>query len=143
MHALARYLFSGGMFRTGPEKVACATGSTGLCLILVVAGSLPRKWPPFQFVDGLMGLGTNPPPQLGQTFWRTCSTQAAQNVHSYVQMRASSESGGKGVLQCSQVGRSSSIVFRSGRTRLTDLQPAGLVRLIINQRTTTVPTIPG
>jgi len=57
-----------------------------------------------------MGLGTNPPPQLGQTFPRTVSTQVAQNVHSYEQMRASSESGGSGLLQCSQVGLSSSIV---------------------------------
>jgi hypothetical protein len=31
-------------------------------------------------------------------------------VHSYVQMRASSESGGRRLLQCSHVGRSSSIV---------------------------------
>jgi hypothetical protein len=37
---------------------------------------------PFQFFDGLMGLGTKPPPQLGQTLARTLSTQVAQNVHS-------------------------------------------------------------
>ena len=89
---------------------ACAAGSTGLCLTLVLAGSLPRKLPPFQFFDGLIGLGTNAPPQFGQTFSRRLSTQPAQNVHSYVQMRASSESGGRALLHCSHVGRSSSIV---------------------------------
>jgi hypothetical protein len=35
----------------------------------------------------------------------------AQNVHSYVHMRASSELGGSALLQCSHVGRSSSTVF--------------------------------
>ncbi len=54
----------------------------GRCLILVLAGSLPRKLSPRQFLDGLMGLGTNPPPQFGQTFLSTLSTQLAQNVHS-------------------------------------------------------------
>ena len=43
---------------------------------------LARKLSPFQFFDGLTGLGTNPPPQFGQTFSRILSTQAAQNVHS-------------------------------------------------------------
>jgi len=64
----------------------------------------------FQFFAGLIGLGTNPPPQLEQTFPKTFSTHAAQNVHSNEQMRASRESGGSATLQCSQVGLSSSIV---------------------------------
>src|SRR5258705_105934 len=42
----------------------------------------PRKLSPFQFFDGLIGLGTNPPPQLGQTLPRTLSTHVTQNVHS-------------------------------------------------------------
>jgi len=37
---------------------------------------------PFQFFDGRMGRGTKPPPQFGQTFPKTLSTQVAQNVHS-------------------------------------------------------------
>jgi len=78
----ARYRFSGGIFLIGAENFACAAGSTGLCLILALAGSFPRKLSPFQFVDGLMGLGTNPPPQFGQTLPRTRSTHVAQNVHS-------------------------------------------------------------
>ncbi len=82
MLKLGRYRFSGGRFLIGAENFACAPGSTGLCLILALAGSLPRKLSPFQFFDGLMGLGTNPPPQFGQTFPRTLSTQIAQNVHS-------------------------------------------------------------
>jgi hypothetical protein len=61
--------------------------------------------------DGLIGLGTNPPPHLGQTLPRMRSTPAAQNVHSYVQMRASTVFGASAVLQCSQVGLSSSIVL--------------------------------
>jgi hypothetical protein len=63
-------------------KRAWPSGSIGWCRILVLAGSLPRKLSPFQFLDGLIGLGTNPPPQFGQTFCRTPSTQAAQKVHS-------------------------------------------------------------
>jgi hypothetical protein len=67
---------------TAAAKRAWSSGSTGLCLILVLAGSFPRKFPPFQFLDGLIGLGANPPPQLGHTFSSTLSTQVAQNVHS-------------------------------------------------------------
>lgn len=66
----------------GAENFACAAGSTGRRLIRVLAGSLPRKLSLFQFVAGLIGLGTNPPPQFGQTLPRTLSTQVAQNVHS-------------------------------------------------------------
>lgn len=64
------------------ENVAWAVGSTGRCLIWVLAGSFPRKLSLFQFFDGLMGLGTNPPPQFGQTLPSTLSTQVVQNVHS-------------------------------------------------------------
>jgi hypothetical protein len=64
------------------ENRAWAAGSTGRCLTLVLGGSFPRKLSPFQFLDGLMGLGTNPPPQFGHTFSSTLSTQVAQNVHS-------------------------------------------------------------
>jgi hypothetical protein len=48
-----------------------------------------------------MGLGTKAPPQSGQTLRRTLVTQHAQNVLSKLQIRASSESGGKGSLQFS------------------------------------------
>ena len=92
------------------ENLAWATGSTGRYLTLVLAGSIPRKLSPFQFREGLIGLGTNPPPQFGHTL-PSASTHAAQNVHSYVQMRASTASGGSALLQCSQVGRSSSIAL--------------------------------
>jgi hypothetical protein len=92
----------------GSANCAWAEGSTGLYLIFVLAGSLPRKLSPFQFFEGRIGRWTNPPPQFGHTFVNIESTQAAQNVHSYVQMRASGESGGNGLLQCSQLGLSSS-----------------------------------
>lgn len=64
------------------ENNSCAEGSTGLCVMVMPAGFSPRKLSPFQFFDGRMGLGTKPPPQLGETLLNTCSTQAAQNVHS-------------------------------------------------------------
>ena len=108
-NSLQRYRFSGGISVIDAENCACFAGSTGLCLIVVLAGFLPRKLSLFQFVAGLIGLGANPPPQFGQTSCRTRSTQLTQNVHSYEQIRASSESGGSFLLQCSQVGRSSSI----------------------------------
>lgn len=91
------------------ENCAWAAESTGRCLTLVPAGSFPRKLSFFQFLDGLTGLRTKPPPQFGQTFSRTLSTHVAQNVHSYVQMRASSEFGGSALLQFSHVGLSSSM----------------------------------
>src|SRR4051794_31870598 len=69
-----------------------------------------------------MGRGVKPPPQFGQTFLRTVSTHAAQNVHSYEQMRASREFGGNARLQCSQVGLSSSIDDSCGRTVTTGLE---------------------
>ena len=79
------------MIRIGAENDACAAQSTGLCFTVVLAGSLPRQLSFFQFFDGRMGLGTKAPPQFGQTLPRMVSTQAAQNVHSYEQIRASSE----------------------------------------------------
>lgn len=107
------HLFSGGIGLILAENFACAAGSTGRCFTTVLAGSFPRKLSPFQFVAGLIGRGTNPPPQLGQTLSRTRSTQVTQNVHSYEQIRASSESGGSDLLQCSQVGLRSSIEVSS------------------------------
>jgi hypothetical protein len=59
------------------------------------------------------GPGHERAPTVWQRFPRTLSTQRAQNVHSYEQMRASSETGDRALLRCSQVGRSSSIVFSS------------------------------
>jgi hypothetical protein len=38
--------------------------------------------PSFQFVEGLIGLFTNPPPQFGHTFSSGVSTQVTQKVHS-------------------------------------------------------------
>lgn len=61
----------------------------------------------FDFCAGRTGRETKPPPQLGQTFPRTLSTQVLQNVHSKEQIIASDESGGSGLLQYSHVGLSS------------------------------------
>jgi hypothetical protein len=76
------YRFSGGTSFIVAENFSCAPGSTGLCLTLLLAGCLPRKLSLFQFLEGRIGLGTNPPPQFGQTLPNTLSTQLAQKVHS-------------------------------------------------------------
>lgn len=55
-----------------------------------------------------MGRAVKPPPQFWQTLASTVSTQERQNVHSNVQIIASVESGGNGLLQFSQVGLNSS-----------------------------------
>jgi len=80
--AIADYLFSGAMVLITDKNHVFVAASTGLRLTLAVAGSLPRKLSPFNFFDGLMGIGTKPPPQLGQTLPKTISTHSAQNVHS-------------------------------------------------------------
>ena len=58
---------------------------------------------------GRIGRRTSSPPQFGQRPPSTPSAQSRQNVHSYEQIRASTESGGRSRSQHSQFGRSSSI----------------------------------
>ena len=77
-----RHRLSGEISLIFAANFACAAGSTGRCLTIVLAGSLPRKLSPFQFVAGRIGRVAKPPPQLGQTSPSTLSTQSAQNVHS-------------------------------------------------------------
>jgi hypothetical protein len=60
---------------------------------------------------GRTGRRTSSPPQLGQIPARTFSTQAAQKVHSKVQISAFVESGGRSRPQHSQLGLSSSIAY--------------------------------
>lgn len=64
------------------EKNSNVAWPTGARVTLVVAGWFPKKLPFTQFRAGLMGRGTNPPPQFGQTLCRTFSTHRAQNVYS-------------------------------------------------------------
>jgi hypothetical protein len=45
----ACYLFPGGVFLIGAANSTRATGSTGLCFIIMLAASLPRKLSPCQF----------------------------------------------------------------------------------------------
>jgi hypothetical protein len=59
---------------------------------------------------GRCGRGTKSPPQFGQMPPSFVSTQLAQKVHSNVQIIASSDVGGKFLLQHSQFGRNSSII---------------------------------
>ena len=104
-----RYLEWGSRSRSWVSSCACCWGSTGRCFTRVLAGCPPRCHSPLQGCEGRSGRGQKPPPQLGHTLNSTRSTQRTQNVHSKLQMRASDESGGRALLQCSQVGRSSSI----------------------------------
>jgi hypothetical protein len=92
------------MFLIGAAKAAWAFGSTGLFTTRVVAGFFSS------LAFGRIGRGLKPPPQLGQTFASTVSTQVRQKVHSNVQIIASVESGASAAPQASQLGRSSSII---------------------------------
>jgi len=79
---VAPYRLCGGIVRRRPANFACAAASTGRCLMVVLAGSAPKKLFPFQLFKGRTGRATKPPPQLGHTFSKTSSTQVAQKVHS-------------------------------------------------------------
>ncbi len=70
---------------------------------LVEAGYLANKW------AGRIGRGVKAPPQFGQMPFNLFSTQSLQYVHSKVHIIASTDSGGKSLLQHSQFGRNSSI----------------------------------
>src|SRR5437879_7892942 len=74
------YLFCGGMLLIEAENSAWTAGSTGLCFTSVLAGSPPRKFSPFPSLDGLPGLGTNPPPQLAQALPRPDPTHGDDNA---------------------------------------------------------------
>ncbi len=58
-----------------------------------------------------MGREVKLPPQFGQICFKVFSTQLTQKVHSNVHIIASSDSGGKSLLQHSQLGLSSNMVF--------------------------------
>jgi hypothetical protein len=62
---------------------------------------------------GRIGRRTSSPVQLGQRPPSTPSAHSRQNVHSYEQIRASGESGGKSRSQHSQLGLNSSILVQS------------------------------
>src|SRR4051812_24429864 len=94
---------SGATPPSDATSFACACRSTGLCFFAEDAGNLAS------FCAGRMGRGQKPPPQLGQTFDSTVSTQLRQNVHSKVQIMASVAAAGSGLSQFSQEGRSSSM----------------------------------
>lgn len=73
-------------------------------------GRLLTESPGRHSVAGRIGRGVKPPPQFGQTLDSFRSTQSTQNVHSKVQIRASTESGGRSRSQPSQLGLSSSAI---------------------------------
>jgi hypothetical protein len=58
------------------------------------------------FAAGRLGRAMSSPPQLGHWRCSVPSTQVTQKVHSKEQIRASVDSGGRSLLQHSQLGRS-------------------------------------
>src|SRR5690606_36416169 len=97
---------SGGTCLSRSENDAASSAEKDMCT-RAVDGPLDNRQPGPPFGAGRIGRGANPPPQLGQTFRRTVSTQSAQKVHSNVQIRASMEEGGRSLSQYSQFGLSS------------------------------------
>jgi len=89
----------------GSQIGRCAQPS-GFNLRTIEAGFFPS------FSGGRMGRCTRLPPQFGQRPCSLVSAQWQQNVHSKLQIIASSEEGGRSLSQHSQFGRSSSIVQR-------------------------------
>lgn len=85
----------------------CCEAQSGLNTRFVDGGFLAS------LLAGRRGRATSSPPQFGHTPFRTFVAQAAQNVHSNEQMRASPASGGRALSQHSQPGLSSSIGCRS------------------------------
>jgi hypothetical protein len=85
---------------------------------LVEGGRFATESPGRHSVAGRIGRGTKPPPQFGQTLKSTLLTQSAQNVHSYEQMRAIVDAGGRSLSQHSQFGRSSSAILSPFSLRL-------------------------
>jgi len=80
---------------------------SGLKMRSVAAGYFSNKF------AGRIGRLTNSPPQLGHFPRKLDSAQIWQKVHSKEQTLASTESGGKSLLQHSQLGRSCSIDYFS------------------------------
>lgn len=77
---------------------------------LVEGGRFATESPGRHSLAGRIGRGAKPPPQFGHTLKSTLSTQSAQKVHSYEQIRAIVDAGGRSRSQYSQFGRSSSTI---------------------------------
>jgi hypothetical protein len=98
--------FDGSIVRIRAEWAAMSSRLYDKCTRLVDAGCFATDNPGRHSVAGRIGRGANPPPQFGQTLCNLVSTHPMQNVHSYVQIRASVALGGKSLSQYSQFGRS-------------------------------------
>ena len=95
------------------EWTAISSNVKCSCTLLDDGGCLAIDRPCRHSVAGRIGRGTKPPPQFGQTLSSVVSTHFAQNVHSYVQIRASVDAGGKSLSQHSQFGLISSAMASS------------------------------
>ncbi len=107
-----RYRSSGGIVRMSSENLAWATGSTGRYLTLVLAGSMPRKLSPFQFREGLIGLGTNPPPQFGTHVAERFDARRAERA--FIRTNASVD----------RIGRQRLVAVLAGRTKFQHRAPS-------------------
>src|SRR3954449_12403036 len=76
------YRASGGTSRNVSAKASISLRVYGVCRRVVAAGSSTSPLSSRHARAGRIGRFSNPPPQLGQTFPSTSSTQEAQNVHS-------------------------------------------------------------
>lgn len=101
------YRSRGWMSRMPATNLAISSRSYDSLLRVADGGRWARERPGLHSLAGRIGRGAKPPPQFGHTLESFVSTQSAQNVHSYVQIRASVESGGRSASQYSQLGRSS------------------------------------
>ena len=101
------YRSCGGMSRMPATNEAISSRSYDSRCRAADAGRWASESPGLHSRAGRIGRGAKPPPQFGHTLESFVSTQSAQNVHSYVQIRASVDSGGRSASQYSQLGRSS------------------------------------
>ena len=87
-------------------KAAMSSGVNDSLTRVADGGRFAVHRPGRHSLRGRIGRGAKPPPQLGHTLRKCVSTQSAQKVHSKVQMRARTSSGGRSVSHYSQLGRS-------------------------------------
>ena len=104
-----RYLSSGAVPARRAANASASSQEYDIRTRSAEGGRFATESPGRHSVAGRIGRGVKPPPQLGQTL-RSRATQSRHQVHSYVQIIASAEAGGRSRSQPSQLGRSSSAI---------------------------------
>ena len=95
-YVATNYLMDGLTCSNFSKEDANSDPFTGLNIFFCDGGYFAR------YLFGNIGLGSNPPVQLGHTLCNTSLTHVLQKVHSKAQIMASSLAGDKCVLQFSQ-----------------------------------------